>query len=97
MTSTREHAEMRRSLVRDLKKSVTKDFKDRVATGLLDGPILHTSCNPISGGAAELDENTGKFECLVATELVGATQERGYPVDATVNYTKGSYTWKLAS
>jgi hypothetical protein len=88
---------LRRSIVNDLRKSVTKDFEDRVASGVLDGPILHTSCDPISGGAKDLEETTGKYQCLVATEKLGGGRERGYPVDATINYTKGSYTWQLSS
>ena len=87
--------EMRKSIVRSLRASVTKDFKGRVNDGILDGPILSTSCDPIEGGVDELDEKTGKYECLVATEKTG-TGVRGYPVDATVNYTKGSYTWQLS-
>jgi hypothetical protein len=87
---------MRKSIVRSLRSSVTKDFKGRVNDGILDGPILSTSCDPIEGGVDELEEETGKYECLVATEKTG-TRMRGYPVDATVNYTKGSYTWQLSS
>jgi len=88
---------MRRLLVRDLRKSVTKDFKGRVNDGYLDGPILGTTCNPISGGAEDLEETTGKFECLVANERLGGDQVRGYSVDATVNYTKSSYTWQMTN
>jgi hypothetical protein len=87
---------MRRILVRDLRKSISKDFRGRVADGYLDGPILGTTCNPISGGAEDLEETTGKFECLVANERLGGDQVRGYSVDATVNYTKGSYTWQMS-
>ena len=87
---------MRRLIVQDLRKSVTEDFEGRVTDGLLAGPILETSCNPVGGGIADLNVQTGKFECLVATEDLGDGRLRGYPVDATVNYTKGSYTWGLA-
>jgi hypothetical protein len=88
----------RRSLVKDLRASITKDFKQRVidTDGFIEGPILGTTCDPISGGAEELDETTGKFECLVANERLGGGQVSGYPVDATVNYTKGSYTWRMS-
>jgi hypothetical protein len=88
---------MRKLLIKDLRKSVSKDFKERVADGLLDGPILSTSCDPIEGGVEDLEEETGKFECLVATEKLGGGRVRGYPVDATVNYTKGSYTWQMSN
>lgn len=86
----------RRETVRALRKSVNKDFRERVANGELPGPVLSTSCDPVSGGVTDLAETTGKFECLVATEELGEGRVRGYPVDATINYTKGSYTWQLA-
>ncbi len=85
----------RRDLVQALRKSVTADFRKRVSEGVLEGPILGTSCVPVSGGIEDLDEATGKFECLVATERTGDSGRRGYGVDATINYTQGSYTWQL--
>lgn len=88
---------VRRDLILDLRKSVTADFRKRVSEGVLDGPILGTTCDPVSGGADELGESTGTFNCLVATERTSADGRRGYPVDATVNYTRFSYTWQLSS
>lgn len=87
---------LRKDLVQSLRTSVTNDFQKRVTAGELDGPILGTSCDPISGGVEDLEETTGKFECLVATERTSASGRRGYPVTATINYTKGSYTWQLS-
>lgn len=87
---------LRRDLVQDLRQSVTADFRKRVTDGALDGPILGTSCNPVDGGLEDLEATTGKFECLVATERTSADGRRGYPVDATVNYTEASYTWRLS-
>lgn len=69
---------MRKSIVRSLRKSVSKDFKSRVADGLLDGPVLSTTCDPVDGGVEDLEQKTGKYECLVATEET-ATGTRGIP------------------
>jgi len=87
---------LREGLIQSLRKSVTADFRKRVTEGQLDGPILGTSCDPVSGGVEDLEETTGKYECLVATERTGGGGRRGYPVEATVNYTKSSYTWQLS-
>ncbi len=61
----------RRDLKQSLQKAITKDANESVATGLLTGPILKTSCNPIGGGSEDLSEPTGKYECLAVNEING--------------------------
>jgi hypothetical protein len=56
---------IRRALVNDLRKSITKDARSRVADGYLDGPIYGTQCDPVGGGNASiLDARTGRYSCL---------------------------------
>lgn len=86
----------RRSAVRSLQKSVTADAQKSVDNGLLDGPIIKTSCQAVGGGSTDnLDESTTKFECLAINEELSGGQSRGYPYDATMNWDDGSYTWQL--
>ena len=85
----------RRSLVRDLERSITKDGRKKVAAGLLDGPITKTSCTPVGGGSDDLSEPTGKYECLAVTMENADGTSSGYPVDATINFDDFSYTWQF--
>ncbi len=86
----------RRSAVRSLQKAVTSDAQENVDSGLLEGPIIRTSCQAVGGGSTDdLDESTTKFECLAINEERSGGQSRGYPYDATMNWDEGSYTWQL--
>jgi hypothetical protein len=85
----------RKDLEHELRKEITKSARKAVDEGLLDGPILRTSCDPIAGGSDNLDEPTGRYECLaVNTDNDDGTSE-GYRYTGTINYEKGSYTWRL--
>ena len=88
---------LRRALERGLRKEVTKSAREAVATGVLDGPILRTSCDPIAGGADSLDEPTGRYECLAINEEHGDGTAEGYRYTGTINYKKGTYSWRLGS
>ena len=56
---------LRRSSVREMRKSITKDAKKRVAAGDLDGPIYGTQCNPVGGGSvSNLDASAASSSAL---------------------------------
>lgn len=86
----------RRELVREMQASITKDARNDVRDGLLDGPIYYTSCDPLGGGSTDdLTALTTTFECLAVDEKLKGNMVRGYPYSATVNWTKSSWTWQL--
>ncbi|MGE4427517.1 MAG: hypothetical protein AB7G37_13790 [Solirubrobacteraceae bacterium] len=86
--------DQRRSTVRQLRQSITKDARGRVSDGFLDGPIRSTSCQNTDGHERDLDSDTAAYDCIAVTERIG-TQEEGYRFSATVDFEKGSYTWRL--
>jgi hypothetical protein len=87
--------EGREELERALRKAITKDARSSVRDGLLDGPILRTSCDPVGGGRDDLTSRTGKYDCLAITETDADGTSRGYSFHATINYEEYSYTWGL--
>ncbi|MDA0170325.1 hypothetical protein OJ998_14600 [Solirubrobacter taibaiensis] len=87
--------EGREDLERSLRKAITKDARASVRDGLLDGPILRTSCDPVGGGRDDLTSRTGKYDCLAITETDADGTSRGYSFHATINYEEYSYTWGL--
>jgi hypothetical protein len=89
---------VRRSLVNDLRKAITKDARGRVADGYLDGPIYGTQCDPVGGGnASNLDARTGRYSCLAYNKKNDDGTIEGYGFTATVNFEKFSYQWHLGN
>lgn len=89
---------IRRSLVSDLRKSITKDARGRVADGYLDGPIYGTQCDPVGGGnASNLDSRTGRYSCLAYNKRNDDGTIEGYGFSATVNFEKFTYQWHLGN
>ncbi|HMJ36778.1 MAG TPA: hypothetical protein VK501_22935, partial [Baekduia sp.] len=89
---------IRRSLVSDLRKAITKDARGRVADGYLDGPIYGTQCDPVGGGnASNLDARTGRYSCLAYNKKNDDGTIEGYGFTATVNFEKFSYQWHLGN
>jgi hypothetical protein len=89
---------VRRSLVNDLRKSITKDARGRVADGFLDGPIYGTQCDPVGGGnLSNLHARTGRYSCLAYNKKNDDGTIEGYGFTATVNYEKFSYQWHLGN
>lgn len=87
---------IRRSIIRQMQGSITKDAKERVADGYLDGPIMYTSCDPLGGGSVDdLTALTTTFDCIAVNEELGGGRVSGYGFAATVNWDKGSWTWRL--
>ena len=69
---------------------------DSAATGVLTGPILHSSCTPVSGSPDSLSAHSGTFECLAANKTNASDgTESGYRYSGTVDYDTGSITWHL--
>lgn len=89
---------IRASAVRGMRKSITKDAKERVTEGILDGPIYGTQCDPVGGGSQDnLEAKTTKFECLAIHKKNGDGTVEGWRFSATMNWDDGSYTWRLGS
>jgi RNA polymerase subunit RPABC4/transcription elongation factor Spt4 len=88
---------LRRSVVRDLESSVTKDARSKVADGLLDGPILSTSCQAKDTSYLDSPDTTPTedFECIAVNKNLSNGQASGYRFSATANFKKSSYTWHL--
>lgn len=85
----------RKELERSLEKAIRKDALERVSEGVLDGPILKVSCDPVGGGRDDLTSRTGKYECIAATEVHDDGTYRGYSFHGTINYKEFSYSWAL--
>lgn len=79
-----------------MQASITKDAKDRVANGELEGPIYYTSCDPLGGGSVDdLTALTTTFECLAVYEKLDGGQVRGWVFSSTANWDKSSWSWHL--
>ncbi|MEA2431918.1 MAG: hypothetical protein QOI19_2391 [Thermoleophilaceae bacterium] len=86
----------RADLVKQLEKSVTKDAQKDVNSGLLNGPVLRTECNPTGGSSLDdLSVTTGDFTCLAVNADNADGTASGYRFSATVNYDQFNYTWHL--
>lgn len=85
----------RRELEKGLRRAVTKHAREYVGEGLLEGPILKSVCDPVGGGRDDLEAKTGKYECMAVNEERGDGTYRGYSYNATINYDKFTYSWKL--
>jgi hypothetical protein len=97
-TAERAERHLRASLIKQMQKSITKDAKERVADGELEGPIYYTSCDPLGGGSVDdLTALTTTFECLAVNEKLGGGQVRGWVFSATANWDEGSWSWRLGS
>lgn len=92
----RAERKVRASLIRQMQRAITKDAKERVADGELDGPIYYTSCDPLGGGSVDdLTALTTTFECLAVNEKLDGGQVRGWVFSATANWNEASWTWHL--
>jgi hypothetical protein len=89
--------DVRRSIETEMRRAIRKDANERIADGYLEGPdVRRVSCNPVAGGSDSLEEPTARYECLAVneTDYVDGT-DSGYRFTSTVNFDKGSYTWRL--
>jgi type II secretory pathway pseudopilin PulG len=89
---------LRATTVTEIEDSVKQMAQTHADDGVIDGPILDSTCSPVSGGSTDdLTETTTVFECFVGTEDIGNGQMRGYTYNATMNWTSGQYTYALGS
>lgn len=87
---------IRGSIIRQMQASITEDARERVTEGVLDGPILYTSCDPLGGGSVDdLTALTTTFDCIAVNEEIGGGRVSGYGFASTVNWDKGSWSWQL--
>ena len=69
-----------------MEASITKDAKKDVESGMLDGPIYYTTCDPLGGGSQDdLTALTTTFECSAVNEKLKGGVVRGYVYSATAN------------
>jgi ribosomal protein L40E len=87
----------RRLIEKSMRNAMRDDANEEIADGWLEGPMVtHVRCDPVAGGSDSLDEPTARYDCLAVNEVdYDDGTERGYSYEGTVNFNKGSYTWKL--
>ena len=86
--------DLRKDTVKSLERSVTKDAKDDALTGIIDGPVLKTQCDPAGGtDIDDLSADTAEFSCLAVTKINDDGTMSGYRYTANVNFESGTYTW----
>lgn len=92
-----ERAE-RKAEIPQIEASVKAMAQQDVSNGVLDGPILDSTCSPVGGGSTDdLTQLTTVFECFVGTTKNSDGTESGYDFNATMNWNTGSYTYGLGS
>jgi hypothetical protein len=87
----------RHAAEKEMRASITKWAREQVASGLLDGPILRSSCEPAGGGSENLSEITVKYDCLAVTNDNADGTYEGYTAHATMNFSTGAYQWGLGN
>jgi hypothetical protein len=89
---------MREGLETSLEQSITKAAQTEVNEGSLTGPILSTSCIPLSGGSSQdLSQSTGTYTCLAVNQNNPDGTNTGYDYTGTINFNNGNYTWQLGA
>ena len=71
-----------------LEREITADVKARVRAGLLEGPVVATSCTPIGNAP-------GAFHCFTLSSRRKSTRtiESGYRFSAKANLATGALAW----
>jgi type II secretory pathway pseudopilin PulG len=86
----------RQTMETSLQNAITKDAQQSVDNGVLTGPILSTSCTPLSGGSSEsLSSASGTYTCLAVNKLNPDGTSSGYHYSGTIDFTTGTSTWRL--
>jgi hypothetical protein len=88
----------RLELRRDLERSIARDARARVSSGVIAGPILRAECEPVAREEADLSRTSGLYKCLAvrgrgSRSATGVDTVHGYPFVATIQYPRGVYTW----
>ena len=85
---------IRGALVKEIEKSVKKMAKSHVKSGLINGPIVDVSCEPVAGGSVDdLSEETAVFQCFAANKKRKDGSASGYYYNSTINWDSGEYTY----
>jgi hypothetical protein len=99
-----ELAVRRRRVERALENAIVADSQERFRGGVLDAPVLKTTCIPFVRPSrrhppeAPLRAASGGYECLGVTDTIGPTPgtrggEFGFPFWARVDFRHGSAVW----
>jgi hypothetical protein len=94
---TAQQIAARHASEREMETSITTWARKQVSSGLLNGPILRTSCTPIGGGSQNLAEITVKYDCLAVDKDNTDGTSDGYGVHATMDFSTGQYQWGLGN
>lgn len=74
--------------------SIKTMAEGHVEEGIIDGPIIDVSCDPLDGGSTDdLAQKTTVFQCFVANLDNGDGTMSGYYYNATMNWDSGQYTY----
>ncbi|MCE7483491.1 hypothetical protein AB0301_10265 [Microbacterium profundi] len=86
--------EGRQVAVDGIEGSIKVMAEGHVGEGIIDGPILEVSCDPLDGGSTDdLAQETTVFQCFVANVDNGDGTMSGYYYNATMNWDSGQYTY----
>ena len=88
--------QLRKETVPEIEKSVKKMAKGHAKDGVIDGPVVDVSCDPVAGGSvddlSEKDYGISVFRCNKKNK--DGTSD-GYYYNATMNWKTGNYTYGL--
>lgn len=88
--------QVRKETVSEIEKSVKKMAKGHAKDGVIDGPVVDVSCDPVAGGSVDdLTEKTTVFQCFAANKKNKDGTSAGYYYNATMNWKTASYTYGL--
>jgi hypothetical protein len=88
----RIEAKYGRESIGELEAAITDDANGEAEEGISEY-VTETSCEA-EGGRADTTLAAQNFSCLAVTSEEGGLQE-GYRYTATINYRKGSFSWRL--
>lgn len=88
----RIEAKYGRESVKELEAAITADANGEAEEGISEY-VSETSCEA-EGGKVDTSLAAQNFSCLAITSEEGGLQE-GYRYTATINYAKGSFSWRL--
>jgi type II secretory pathway pseudopilin PulG len=94
---------LRRAVLGDLERAITRDARARARRGQLQGPIRGTSCDPFPPTVSNVGPETtlrgtiGKYACTAIEDYIpngsAGRGALGYPFWAKVNFTTRRFAW----
>lgn len=88
----RIEAQFGRENVRELEEAITEDANGEAEEGISEY-VSETTCEA-EGGRVDTTLTAQNFNCLAVTSEGGGVQE-GYRYSGTINYVKGTLSWRL--